>query len=392
MIRSLTLRAEKDNLAKDALSRPPRVDRVTLLQADVAEILCMSSRETMLAGVLHGEHDLKAERVPSPTPRAGQVRLKLRRAGVCGSDVHYFEHGRCGAFAPSRPFILGHEFVADVEQLGAGVQSLEIGQRVVVNPAASCGQCRACKAGRCNLCQRVVMLGSASTTPPTDGAFAEFVVVPAHQCYALPDSMDDGEGAMMEPLCVALHAVNRAGGVAGRTVLVTGGGPIGLLSARAATALGARLVAISEPDAARRSLAIHHGADHALDPASGRFVEESRDLSGGGFDVVFEASGAAAAVRSAMDAAGRGGTIVQIGTVAAGDATLPVNDLMVRELSLLGTFRYSDEFPRAIDLVARGKIDVAPMITGVYPLADVRVALEVACSGGDALKVQIDAA
>jgi len=343
----------------------------------------------MQAGVLHGRRDVRVEAVPRPRAGHGQVLLRVLRAGLCGSDIHYFVHGCCGRFVPSRPFVLGHEFVATVENVGEGVTFPAVGERVVVNPASSCGQCPACRAGRANLCEDVVMLGSASTTPPRDGAFAEFVSVPAHQCHAIPRTMSDSDAAMIEPLAVALHATSRAPSLAGKRVLVTGGGPIGLLTARAARALGAARVVISEPAPRRREAATRLAADASLDPLSADFVAHALAESEGGFDMAFEASGAAAAVRSSFDVVRRGGTIVQIGTIAAGEVALPVNELMVREIALVGSFRYADEFAAAIRLVAAGRITFDGLVTAVLPMQELAAALALASDSPESLKVHV---
>ena len=344
----------------------------------------------MLAGVLYGERDLRVEQVQLPVPGPGQVLLRVHQVGICGSDVHYFSHGRCGPFLPSKPFILGHEFVATVQDVGSNVEQKMIGQRVVVNPAYSCGHCEQCTSGRGNLCVRVKMLGSASTTPPTNGAFAQFVLVQAQQCYHIPDTMDDGIAALMEPLSVVLHAINRSGGVDGTRVLVTGGGPIGLLTAVTAQALGASTVVISEPSPGRRQLALSMGVDHVLDPVHDDRISQAMEVSDGGFDNVFEASGAQSAVKLTMELARRGGTIVQIGTVGDNHVSLPVNDLMLREIAFLGTFRYANEFPKAIRLAASERLaKLRSFITAVYPLEEIQQAMELARSGGDTLKVQM---
>jgi L-idonate 5-dehydrogenase len=343
----------------------------------------------MLAGVLHGKRDMRVEKVPRPALRPGQVLLRVRRVGICGTDSHYFLHGYCGAFVPSRPFILGHEVVAIVEEVGEAVDRPTVGQRVVVNPASSCGQCEACQSGRRNLCSRVVMLGSASTTPPTDGAFAEYVAVADYQCYPLDESIDDSLGAMMEPLSVALHAIRRNRGVIGARVMVSGGGPIGLLSAVVARTLGASLVVVSEPTVTRQGTALRLGVDHVLNPIEDGFVSQAIEISDGGFDVVFEASGTAAAVTGGMAVLRRGGSMVQIGTVGANSVALPVNDLMVREISLLGTFRYADEFPEALRLMAGGRMQLEPLVTGIYPLSEIIEAMNAASSANGALKVQV---
>ena len=342
----------------------------------------------MLAGVLHGSRDVRVETISPPAPSTGQVLLRVRRVGICGSDVHYFDHGYCGAFVPSRPFILGHELVATVEAIGHDVTWPLVGDRVVVNPATSCGQCEACKSGRGNLCRFVTMLGSASTDPPTDGAFAEFVVTAAHQCHPIPDSVSDGVAAMMEPLSVVLHAIRRSGGVSGARVLVMGGGPIGIITAITARAYGANIVAVCEPVESRRALALSFGADRALDPTGDHFGDQIR-AAGGGYDVVFEASGAAASVKATFDLVRRGGTIVQIGTVGGNLVPMPVNDLMVQEISLVGTFRYANEFPDAIRLVASQRVDLSPLVTNVMLLAEISQALMLASTDKKELKVQL---
>lgn len=343
----------------------------------------------MQAGVLHGSRDVRLEERARPAPAMGQVRLRIQRAGICGSDVHYFVHGRCGRFVPTRPFVLGHEFVATVDELGEGVTSPLIGERVVVNPATSCGHCDACRIGRGNLCQHVVMLGSASTTPPTDGAFAEYIVVPARQCYTLPENVSDADAAMIEPLSVVLHAIHRCGGVDGARVLVTGGGPIGLLAARAARSLGAALTVVSEPSAGRQRLAAELAADQVLSPMTEDFIDAALAASGGGFDIVFEASGAAAAVRSAFDVVRRGGRIVQIGTVGVDDVSLPVNDLMVREIDFIGSFRYAAEFSQALRLIAGSRIHFDGLVTATFPMSELPTALDLAAKDAESLKVQL---
>ncbi len=344
----------------------------------------------MRAAVLEAAGKISIRSVPVPVPGAGMVRLRVRRAGICGSDLHYFEHGCCGAFVPTRPFVLGHEFAAEVAALGDGVDGLTVGDRVTANPARACGVCDHCKGGRGNLCRRTIMLGSASTTPPTDGAFAEFVVVRADQCHPLPSGLDDGAGAMLEPLAVALHAVKRAGRVSGRRVLVTGGGPIGVLVALTAKAFGVVPVALSDVVEGRRATARTLGVEATLDPMSPRLLDEVRELAGEGFDVVFEASGAKAALRQAFDLVRPGGTIVQIGTLGTEDIPLPANQLMVREINLVGSMRYGNVFGEAIRLVESGRINVRGLISDVRPLADVAEALRVASGKSAVLKVQLE--
>jgi L-idonate 5-dehydrogenase len=345
---------------------------------------------SMLAAVLHGARDIRVESRAKPTTAPGMVLLRIRRAGICGSDSHYFAHGDCGPFVPTRPFILGHEFTANVVALGEGVTAPAVGTRVTVNPARACGFCSYCSSGRRNLCRKTIMLGSASTTPPTDGAFAEYVTVRADQCHALPPELDDGVGAMMEPLAVALHAVKRAGSVSGKHVLVMGGGPIGLLVAMTARAFGAAPVALSDIVPARRKLALEFGADLALDPAASTMVDQVKFLTGEGFDVILEASGARPALRQAFDLIRPGGTIVQIGTLGTEDVPLPANYLMLREIQFVGSFRYGNVFDEAIRLAASGRLNLRPLITGLFPIAQSLEAMKQADDKANALKVQIE--
>jgi L-idonate 5-dehydrogenase len=343
----------------------------------------------MKAAVLYGPRDIRVEPFRNPELAPGMVLLRSRQVGICGSDQHYYEHGYCAAFVPDRPFVLGHEVMAEVIEVAGGVDTVRVGQRVAVNPARSCGFCEVCKAGRGNLCPRTVMLGSASTTPPTNGGLAELVLVRADQCHTLPDGVDASLGAMIEPFAVALHAVKRAGAISGRRVMITGAGAIGLLAAITARAFGAAPVAISDLVAERRAKAEELGIDAVLDPAAADFAARAHALSGGGFDFVFEASGAPPALRSAFDLVRPGGTIVQIGTLGTADIPLPANKLMNKEINLVGSMRYGNVFDEAIRLVAAGRVDLRPLINAVFPLEDSVKAFEFAADKARSFKVQI---
>lgn len=346
--------------------------------------------ETMEAAVLHGAKDIRVERFTMPELLPGMVLLKIKRVGICGSDLHYFEDGYCGAFVPSRPFILGHELTATVVAInGAGANMPAMGARVTVNPARACGYCDYCTSGHRNLCRNTIMLGSGSTTPPTDGAMAEFVAVRADQCHVLPDGMEDGFGAMIEPLAVGLQAIKQAGTVSGKKVLVTGGGTIGLLTAITAKAFGAVPVVVSDIVEERRDYAINCGVDSVLNPADKNLPEQVKAISADGFDVIFEASGARQALRQAFDLVRPGGTIVQIGTLGNEDVPLPVNQLMVKEIHFIGSFRYGNVFDEAIRLVDSGRIDLRPFITGVLPINEIIKAMSLAADKVNALKVQV---
>lgn len=350
----------------------------------------------MLAAVLHGPRDLRIEERARPELEPGTVLVRVRRVGLCGTDVHYYEDGRVGAFVATAPFVLGHELCGEVIAVAEGVLKPGPGDRVVVNPARQCGHCEFCRAGRGNLCRNLRMLGSASTSPPTDGGLAECLRVGAEQCYVMPPSMDDGIGALLEPLAVALQALHRAGSVASRRVLVCGGGPIGLLLALTARAFGATTVALSDPDPERRQLALTLGADWVFDPlsadASSREGGQAAAGIDAGFEVLFEASGASAAVAQSFELARRGATIVQVGSPLEPLTPLPLRQLLVKELQFVGSFRYGNVWDQAMRLAVSGRLNLTPLVTHVLPLAQTREALELASGRGGALKVQVDLA
>jgi L-iditol 2-dehydrogenase len=244
---------------------------------------------TMRAARLHGIRDLRIEELPCPAPGPGEVLLKVASVGVCGSDVHYYVHGRIGSQVVTDPIILGHEFSAWVASPGDGVAGLETGQLVAVDPAISCGRCEPCLQGHPNLCPHVRFCG----TPPVDGVFAEYAVMPAENCFPLPEWMDPVQGALLEPLGIALHSVDLAHLRPGGTVAVLGAGPIGLLIAAVARAAGAAEVYMTEPLEYRRRFAADYVADAALDSEQGDVVAVILGRTGGrGVDVAFEAAGA----------------------------------------------------------------------------------------------------
>lgn len=345
--------------------------------------------DSMKAAVLYAAGDVRIESMASPRLDAGMVLLRIRRAGICGSDLHYYELGHCGPSVVDLPFVLGHEFAAEVVDVAGGVTSVKIGQRVTANPARACGFCDFCKAGRGNLCLKTVMLGSAGSKPPTDGAMAEFVAVRADQCHILPDSIDDETGAMIEPLAVALHAIKRSGGVSGKRVLVLGAGTIGRLVAAAAKAYGAVPVAITEVVPERRRKAEDSGIAHVLNPEGKHFLEEILEISGLGFDTIFEASASPRALRQAFDIVRPGGTVVQIGTQPNEDIPLPAMRIMRKEINYVGSQRYGDVFDEAIRLVTAGRIDLRPLMSDEFRADEAAKAFRVAADRTHSLKVQL---
>lgn len=345
--------------------------------------------ETMKAFVLHGAEDIRAEEVARPDPGPGEVLITVRAAGICGSDLHYYAHGRCGNFVPTRPFILGHEFAGEVVALGEGVESLELGTQVAVNPSRACGECKQCREGRYNLCPHMKYFGTASVVPPADGCYAEYVTAPARNCWPLPDGFEYTWGALLEPMNVAMHAVMRSGGVGGRSVLITGGGTIGQMILLVAIAFGASKVVVSDIKEFARDFASEQGASGTLDPTSPTLEEDASALAPDGFEVVFEAAGVGAALDQAIHMSALGATVVQVGTLPDG-TSVPVNALLTRELNYLGSWRFANVFQRVIEMVGSGTIDPCPLITKVRSFEELPEAIVEAGSGENVLKMQIE--
>ncbi len=215
---------------------------------------------------LHAAEDLRLDEKPKPEPGAGEVLVEPKFTSICGSDVHYYKHGYCGHFVPKRPFALGHEFAGVVCQVGSGVQGLKSGDEVAIDPSMPCGSCDYCRSDRYNLCLTMKYFGSASCDPHLDGSLAQYVSVPAANCHILPAGISMSQAALLEPLCVALHAVKQAETVADASVLITGGGPIGQLILRVVRAFDARQIALSDVDEFARDFATHSGADTVINP------------------------------------------------------------------------------------------------------------------------------
>lgn len=316
----------------------------------------------MKAYVLYGKEDVRLEDRDVPQVKEGEVLVRVARVGICGSDVHYYREGKIGEFIPTAPFVLGHEFSGIVEAVGRGVTTPARGDRVSVDPSMNCGACYFCRSGRYNLCENMRYYGSASTKPPTDGAFSEFVTAPARNAYKLPDEVDEVEAALLEPLSVAMHGVMRAGSLAGKAVLVTGGGPIGQLVLLVARALGAETAVLSDLIAFPRDFALAAGADFTIDPANEESVARALERVRRGFDVIYEASGSMHALAQALKLVKRGGTVVQIGTLP-NPVQIPANLVMSKEVALLGSFRFAHVFDHAIRLAAGKRVNLHPIVT-----------------------------
>lgn len=313
--------------------------------------------DVMRVSVLYGIGKLGVEERPIPEPGPGEVLIRVGSVGVCGSDVHYYEHGRIGPYVVDQPLVLGHEAGGTVTVLGPGVTSLTVGQRVSIEPGVPCRSCAQCLAGRYNLCPRVRFFA----TPPIDGAFAEYVVMPDAFVFAIPDSMTDDEAALIEPLSVGVWSCRRAGVSPSDRVLVTGAGPIGLIAAQVALAYGAVDVLVTDVNAARLTLAATMGF------ATLNVAEQAIAAHGYAADVLVECSGQARATWDAVSTLAPAARAVLVG-MGGDEVTLPLSYLQDRELVITGAFRYANTWPTAIDLVAHGKVQLASLVTGHYDL------------------------
>jgi L-idonate 5-dehydrogenase len=340
----------------------------------------------MKAVVIHAAKDLRIEDRDAELIGPGQVQVKLVTGGICGSDLHYYNHGGFGTIRLKEPMILGHEVAGRVTGLGAGVENLDIGQLVGVSPSRPCYGCKYCREANYNQCLHMRFYGSAMPFPHIQGAFRETLVADARQCVAA-DGLTAGEAAMAEPLAVALHATRRAGEVLGKSVLVTGCGPIGILSILAARRAGAEQIVVTDLSEFTLTAARMAGADVALNVASDPDALDAYKSDKGTFDVLYECSGAQAALVSAIGAVRPGGTILQLGL--GGDMTLPMMQITAKELSLKGSFRFHAEYATAISLMQKKLIDVKPLISETVGLNDAVRGFELAADRNKSMKIQI---
>ena len=341
----------------------------------------------MKALVIHEARDLRVEERDPGAPGPGEVRIRLAAGGVCGSDLHYYNHGGFGSVRLKEPMILGHEVSGHVAEVGQGVDGLAPGDLVAVSPSRPCGVCRFCAEGLHNLCLHMRFYGSAMPFPHIQGAFREELIADAAQCVRA-DGLSAAEAAMAEPLSVGLHATRRAGELLGRHVLVTGCGPIGVLAILAARRAGAAEIVATDliPNALKHAAAA--GADRTIDMAENPDALDVYTADKGHFDVLYECTGTAGALSGAIAAMRPRGVLMQLGR--GGDMTVPMMQITVKELDLRGSFRFHEEFTTAVKLMQSGLIDVKPVITHTVPLADAELAFRIANDRGQSMKTQID--
>ena len=327
----------------------------------------------MKALVLHGIHDLRVEERPKPTPGRGQVLVRVRAVGVCGSDVHYYTHGRIGDQVLREPMIVGHEAAGEVAALGPGADGLAVGDRVAVEPALSCGACEWCTTGRPNLCPNVRFF----STPPHDGMMCELAVAERHQCAPLPEGVSFEEAAMLEPLQVAVHATNLIGTFPGETVVVVGCGCIGLGCMALARVGGAGHLIVTDRLDYRLALARKLGADATVNVEKEDPGEAIRRLTDGrGADLVLECTNRAAGPPQALEAAAIGGRVAFVGIPQEDEVTINPHPARRKELRVQFVRRSRFALRQALNLVASKRVDVAAWVTHRFALAEAKKAFD----------------
>jgi L-iditol 2-dehydrogenase len=337
----------------------------------------VGSEQTRALLVKQGVVELEQATIPQPGPH--QVLVEVAAVGICGSDVHYFDHGRIADFIVKEPLVLGHEASGTIRAVGSAVTDRQSGQRVAMEPQETCGRCKQCLGGRYNLCPDVQFFA----TPPVHGAFAQYVVLDAHRAHPVPDSMSDEAAALIEPLAVGVWANQKAAVQPGDRVLVTGAGPVGLLCADVARSRGASWVGVSDTNQFRLETATERGATQVIDAAAGPLHEQVEPV-----DVILECSGATPAVLAAFAAVAPAARVILVG-MGASEMELPVAQIQIMELVVTGTFRYANAYPAAIALAASGAVDLDGLVTGQYGLAQAAEALQVAKRDSTTLKPMV---
>jgi L-idonate 5-dehydrogenase len=336
---------------------------------------------------LHSAKDIRVETRDVVPPKAGEVRVAVGAGGICGSDLHYYQHGGFGMVWVREPIILGHEAAGRVAELGEGVTGLEIGDMVALNPSQNCGTCEYCVQGLEMHCTDMIFNGSAMRTPHVQGLYRDQITLDARQCVPVTGDVSVSEAACSEPLAVCLHARSLAGDLKGKRVLVTGAGPIGVLCVALAKDAGAAEIVVTDLQDVPLAVAREMGATLAINVMDDAASMATFAADKGYFDVAFECTGAAPALVSALAALRPRGVIVQVGL--AGDTSIPLGVLVAKELTHRGTFRFHREFQDAVTAISERRIDVRPMITAQMPLDQAEKAFELAGDRTRAVKVHL---
>ncbi|NJQ07843.1 zinc-dependent alcohol dehydrogenase [Streptomyces lonarensis] len=327
--------------------------------------------ETIRRVLVHTLDDITLEEVAAPRPAEGELLVRSTLVGICGSDTHAAQGHHPFIELPYRP---GHEVVGEVVAAGPGVSGWAPGRRVVVEPGLVCGRCPQCRSGRYNICRELAVFGCQ-----TPGGMADLFTIAADRVHPVPDALSDRQAALIEPLATPVHAVATAGDLTGRTVLVLGAGPIGLLVVTAARLAGARRVVATDLLPAKRERALRLGADAALPADAADLPERVAEALDGPADVVFDCVARAASIAQAVDSVTKGGRIVVVGVGAPGPTPVRLDLVQDREIRIEGTLMYTaDDYRRATEIIASGAVDADEIVTGVFPLGEAAAAFAAA--------------
>lgn len=327
----------------------------------------------MKGAIIYGEKDVRIEEVDVPKVNKGEVKVEVAWAGICGSDLHAYNHGLSLAYENHPmtnrkvPFVLGHEFSGTVTEVGEGVESVVEGDKVAIEPMLYCGECEMCRRGKYNLCEKsnVGFFGLVG-----DGGFAEYFVAEEKYFHKLPENVSLEEGALVEPTAVAFHAVGISGLKAGQTAAIYGAGPIGLLTLLSAQAYGVAETFVIDLSEERLAKAKELGATYVINAGSEDAVEKIKEITGKGVDVAFEAAGANPTFNSAVHSIKRGGT-VQVIAGFGGDVTFSPNDLLTVEGQIKFSLAYAHDFEPVIKAIAEGQLDVLKVVTNRIKVDDI---------------------
>lgn len=341
---------------------------------------------------LYEKGDIRIEEADVAAPGPGEVLVAMAAGGICGSDLHYYQDGGFGPIRVREPIVLGHEVAGTVRAVGAGVEGVAPGDRVAVNPSRPCNACRYCLDGLQQHCLAMRFFGSALRFPHEQGGFRDLMVVDAFQCVRVDNpEVSLAEAACAEPLAVCLHALNRAGAsagnLAGKSVLVTGAGPIGALTVAAARHAGAAEIVATDLQDLPLEVARRMGATETVNVRTAPERLDAFFEGKGRFDVAFECSAAAPALKAAVTATRPQGTVVAVGV--AGDVPVPLNLIVGKEIAFVGTHRFTREYAEAVRLIDRRRIDVRPIVTSTHDLADALAAFQAAGDRARSIKVQL---
>ena len=340
----------------------------------------------MKAMLLTELNHIEPAEIDMPEVKPGQVMVKVRHTGICGSDLHYYEHGKVADFVVEFPFILGHESAGEVVAVGEGVNTLSLGDRVTMEPGYTCGKCEFCKTGRYNLCPDVVFFA----TPPVQGTLCEYVVHPADMCFKLPDNVDTMAGALVEPLSVGFHAAKQGGAAPGMTAAVLGSGCIGLCTCMALQAFGIHKIFMTDMIDIRLDAARDLGAD-AINISKVNAEEYiAKATNGRGVDLVIDTSGNARAAASTAKLVATGGTIVMVGMAPNPVFEYDFGALQGKEATIKTVFRYRNMYPTAIEAIANG-LPINKIVNSVFQFDDTAKAFQFNCANkGEVVKAVIE--